>query len=61
MRCNMAFSLHAHHYRYPELLRFHSGQSLTAIYIVALAVVVIAILLAGVSLIEDTRPFLPPQ
>jgi hypothetical protein len=57
----MAFSLHAHHYRYAELLRMHPEQGLLTVYIVALAIVVIAILVAGISLIEETRSFLPRQ
>jgi hypothetical protein len=56
----MAFSLHAHHYRYPEFLRIHE-QGLLAVYVVGLAIVVIAMLVAGISLIEQTRSFLPLQ
>jgi hypothetical protein len=54
----MALSLHAHHYRFPEFLRLHE-QGLLTIYILVLAIVVIAILIAGISLVEETRVVLP--
>lgn len=57
----MALSLHAHHYRYPELFRLNAEQGLLAVYIVVLSIVVITIFVAGVSLIQETRSFLPPQ
>ncbi len=56
----MAFSLHVHH-RYPELPRLNSDQWLLGIYIVSLAIVVIAMLVAGIALIEGSRAFVPPQ
>jgi hypothetical protein len=55
----MAISLHAHHYRYPEFFRIHE-QGLLAVYIVALAIVIIAILVAGISLMQESRPLLTP-
>jgi len=57
----MAFSLHAHQFRHPNFLRWNSEPNLLAVYIAALAIVIIAILVAGISLIEETRSFLPPQ
>jgi flagellar biosynthesis protein FliQ len=37
----------------------HPEQGLLTVYIVVLAIIVIAILVAGISLIEETRSFLP--
>lgn len=54
----MAIGLHAHHFRYPEFLRLHQ-QGLLTFYILALVIVVIAIFVAGVGLIEQTRSFIP--
>jgi hypothetical protein len=52
----MAHSLHAH-----SLHAFgHPGQGLFLIYIVALAIVSIAILAGGISLIEGSRSFVTP-
>jgi hypothetical protein len=51
-------SLHAHRIRYPEFLLFHE-QGLLITYILVLAIVVIAILFAGLSLVEAPRIVLP--
>jgi hypothetical protein len=56
----MALSLHAQRYRHPEFLRLHEKGRLT-VYILTLTIVVIAILVAGISLFEGTRSFLPQQ
>ena len=50
--------LHAHHY-HTEFLKTHAEDALLGVYIVALAIVIIAILVAAVSLIEQTRSFVP--
>ena len=57
----MAFSLHAHHFHYPEYLREHSEEALLGVYIVALAIVIIAMLVAGVSLFQQNQSFIPMQ
>jgi hypothetical protein len=48
----MAHSLHAF---------AHPGQGLFLVYIVALAIVIIAILAGGISLLEGGRSFITPQ
>jgi hypothetical protein len=56
----MALTLHVHHFHPQEYLRTHSEQALLAVYVVALAIVVIAMMVAGFSLVDQARTFPMP-
>ena len=52
----MALTIHVPHLQ-RDYFRTHSEQTLLAVYVVGLAIVVIAMALAGMSLVNQARTF----
>lgn len=55
----MPHGLHAHRSPLPDFLQVHTEQGLRTAGILILTLVLLAILFAGVSLIEETNSLLP--
>jgi len=55
----MAHSLHAHHYRYPEFLQFHTDQGLRTAGLLVITILFLAIVFVGFSLMVETNSLLP--
>jgi hypothetical protein len=56
----MTHGLHAHRNRYPEFLQVRMEQGLLTAGIVVVTLLILAILIAGISLVEQTNSLLPP-
>lgn len=54
----MTHSLHTHRFHYPELLQVRMEQALLTAGMVLITLLILAILVAGISLVEQTYSLL---
>ena len=55
----MTHDLQAHHSRLPDFLQVHTEQGLRTAGILIITLLLLAIVFAGISLIEETNSLLP--
>jgi hypothetical protein len=55
----MTHGLHAHHARLPDFLLLNTEQGLRTAGILLITLLLLAIVFAGISLIEETNSLLP--